>query len=35
MGKISTYGFCGDRVGEGMDEQFLDLRNIVSFLGSN
>jgi hypothetical protein len=34
-GKISTYGFCGDRVGECMGEQFLDLRGIVSFLGSN
>jgi hypothetical protein len=35
MGKILTYGFCGDRVGKGMGQQFLDLGNIVSFLGSN
>jgi hypothetical protein len=35
MGKILTYGFCGDGVEEGMGEQFLDLRSIVSFLGSN
>jgi hypothetical protein len=33
--KISMYGFCGDRVGKGIGEQFLDLGSIVSFLGSN
>jgi hypothetical protein len=34
-GKILMYGFCGDRVGKSMGEQFLDLGSIVSFLGSN